>query len=159
MRVPAATLVALLLVATAGCLAPLQGGPPEVTVENRADQTYRTIVYTVPDDVHRATGFYATEDGERRLVGFGDVAFGAGLHNVTLADRSEATVDRFTAGPNQSVMTTVEGWEQGDSTIYLVETLDGKLVFADVIRCEQAGQTHWIDIYSNESVKWGSTCS
>lgn len=160
MRLPAGTLLALLLVVTAGCVSPLQGSPPESTVENRDETSYRVVVYTTTDDIHEKTGFYATtETGERRLVGFRDVVFSHGYRNVTIADETGTTMERFTVEANSTATRTIDGWEQGDQTIYLVETLDGELVFAKLVECEKQGQSHWIRILSKGSVKSGSTCN
>lgn len=155
---PVALVAAALLVVTAGCVGSVLGGPPETTVENDADSAYRVVVYTVPVDRPAELEFSQATDDGRRPVDDSEIQFPVGNRNVTL-DNERATLQRRTVvDPGGNVTAALGGWDAGETTVYLVETPDERLVYTRIVDCERANQSHSIRIVSNESFESSSTC-
>jgi len=153
-----AVVLLCLMTVSAGCTVPFLGGPPETTVENRADDPYRVVAYTTATDDPAGLLFFVTPPNESRQVqAFEDVFWSHGYRNVSLVDEA-AAVRQFEVAPGSNTTTTLKGWTSGNATVYLVETLDGELVYAKLIRCEKRGQSHSITIESDGSFGSGSYC-
>ena len=153
-------LAALLIVAvlTPGCVGPVLGGPPETVVENRADDPYRVVVYTVPVDDPADLSFSEATGEGRRPLDDREVQFPDGNRNVTLDDRRATLQRRVVLAPGENLTTTLDGWTAGETTVYLVETTDGRLVYTRVVDCGSHGQSHSLTVESNESLSASSTC-
>ncbi|ESP88038.1 hypothetical protein [Candidatus Halobonum tyrrellensis] len=147
-----------LLVVAAGCAGPLLGGPPETTVENSASDEYRVDVYTVPVDDPAALEFSRATDGGRRPLDARDVQFPSGERNVTLDNEGATLQRRVVLAPGENVTATLDGWNRGETTVYLVETADERLVYTRVVDCGSGDQSHTLTVESNESFRASSTC-
>lgn len=155
---PAALLAAVLLVVIAGCVGSVLGGPPEIAVENDADDAYRVVVYTAPADDPADLAFSRAANGSRRPTSAREVQFPTGERNVRLDDEGATLQRRLVVDPDEEATATLDGWAAGETTVYLVETLDRRLVYARIVDCGRRGQTRSLTVVSNESFEASSTC-
>lgn len=135
--------------------------PPTLTVENEDDTTYRVSAYTVEDRrTAMLTNFaVTTDDGERRLATLSQLIWPEGFRNVTLVDDGIPT-QRITVEPGDDVTTTIDGWEPGDVTIYVVEDLgDNEThVQTELETCPRRRQEHGLTL-EEDGASGFSTCS
>lgn len=134
---------------------------PQLTVENERSTTQYVTAYTVPDT--GAAGYVnfavTTDEGEWRLVTYHDLAWPGEYRNVTLRDedvpRQEIVVE-----PNETVTTSVEHWEKGDVTLYIVEEGTNRThTGTRTVTCGQRGQKHRLTFPSGSGFSGGYTCA
>lgn len=118
--------------------------PPTATFTNEDDESYRITMFTPPD---RHTALLTnvavtTPDGDRRLVTVRDLVWDEPYRNASVADDVETT--QVVVHPGETATTSVESWEPGDNTVYLVERRAGShsSVRADVVTCTQRQQEY-----------------
>ncbi|WP_049917002.1 hypothetical protein [Halogeometricum pallidum] len=135
--------------------------PPELTVSNEDNTTYRVTAYTVESrQVAMLMNFRVTTDnGERRLATLSQLIWPEGYRNVTLADEGVPT-QRVTVEPGEEVTTTIDGWTPGNVTVYVMEDVgnDETHVQTDIIACPDRGQEHsWT--FRDDGTGGSSTCA
>ncbi|THE65708.1 hypothetical protein D8Y22_05935 [Salinadaptatus halalkaliphilus] len=146
-RLAALLTLTLLAVSLVG-LTDVPGDPaPELTVESEDDDTYYVSAYTVADA--DAAGYLnfevTTADGDRRLVTLADLVWPRGHQNVRLVD--DVGHQEIVVEPDETVTTTLENWEHGEMTIYVVERgADRTHESTRTIDCGNRGQEHRITL-------------
>ncbi|MCW8171920.1 hypothetical protein [Natrialba swarupiae] len=135
-------------------------GTPEpiLTIENENDVEYHVTAYTVEDmDEAGYLNFeVTTEDGDQRILSFADLVWPNYERNVTLVDDGVESHE-VTVEPGENVTTTVDGWEHGEQTIYIVEEGENRTHVATLTKsCTSRGQDHGIS-FSNGSGPSSST--
>ena len=146
LRRPVVVGAGLLLVITVLLVSSGSIGSPEptVTLENEDTVTYRVTAYTVDNpDVAGFLNFeVTTEDGEQRLVTYEELIWPAGYRNITLVDEGVDS-QSFVVEPNETVSESVEGWSDGEMTVYILERgPDREHYRSRTVMCERRGQSH-----------------
>jgi len=153
-------LAVVLAVALSGCSALSDPGSPYLSVENRDDAEYRLAVYVVDvDDRANLTFRATTADGTRTTVGASDLRNGTGYRNVTL-DAAGADSQRITIRGAANTSASINMWQPGDATVYVIETADGtaSLVGAYAITCDLREQDHEMTIEDGTLTRRSATC-
>lgn len=135
--------------------------PPTLTVENQDSVQYRLTVYAVPnvDGVNDLRFNATTKNGSRHTVPFTYLQSGAPLSNVTVIEEATRSQQRLIPA-NGNFSTTVEIWNPGMTTVYVIETTDGteSLIGLEVDFCENGGQKHQITIANGFVPQSSSIC-
>lgn len=145
------------LVATAGYAIAFDDQPTEVTVENRHNATYQVTAFqNSADSVLDMEFAFTTDGGTQRYGGFDDISTSRGYQNTTLLDAERSTQITVTAGENATE--TLAAWSDGETTVYILETPDGELRYADGIHCESGDHTFYQRVEPDGSVLSSSQC-
>lgn len=159
------TIVLLAVVALLGGFSVVGGAvidaPPEMTVANEDDTTYRVTAYTVESGQTASLMNFevTTENGERRLATLSQLVWPEGFRNVTLVDDGIPT-QRITVEPGEEVTTTIDGWTPGNVTVYIVEDLGDDETHAqtEIKACTDRQQEHSMTFEESGS-SGSSTCA
>ena len=134
---------------------------PKLTVENNDTTTYQVSSYTVES---REQAMYmnfevTTKDGEHRLKTLSQLVWTDWDRNMTLADDGIPT-QQITVAPGEKMTTTIDGWERGDVTVYLVEKIDDNEthVSTRIQTCPRTGQEHSLT-FKEDGTSGSSTCT
>lgn len=135
-------------------------GPPTATFTNEDDESYRITMITPPD---RQTALLTnvavtTPEGDRQLVTVEDLVWDEPYRNASVADDVETS--QIVVHPGETVNTTVESWEPGDYTVYLIERRAGtdSSVRTDIVTCTQRQQEYsWT--FENSGGSGGHVCA
>ncbi|MFC5369119.1 hypothetical protein [Salinirubrum litoreum] len=135
-------------------------GPPTATFTNEDDESYRITMITPPDR-HAAlltNVAVTTQGGDRQLVTVEDLVWDEPYRNASVADDVETS--QIVVDPGETVTTSVESWEPGDNTVYLIERRAGpdSSVRADIVTCPQRQQEYnWT--FENSGGSGSSVCA
>jgi hypothetical protein len=134
--------------------------PPTATFSNEDSESYRITMITPPD---RHTALLTnvavtTQAGDRQLVTVQDLVWHEPYRNVSVADDVETS--QVVVQPGETVTTSVESWEPGDYTVYLIERRAGSdsSVRADIVTCTQR-QQEYSRTFENRASSGGSVCA
>jgi hypothetical protein len=134
--------------------------PPTATFTNEDSESYRITMITPPD---RQTALLTnvavtTQAGDRQLVTVQDLVWHEPYRNVSVAD--DVQTSQVVVQPGETVTTSVESWEPGDYTVYLIERQAGthSSVRADIVTCTQRQQEYsWT--FEDRSGSGGYSCA
>jgi hypothetical protein len=128
--------------------------PPTMTVTNEDTTPQRVTAYTVEDSQTALLMNFevTTRDGERRLATLSQMVWPEGYQNVTLVDDGVPT-QQVTVDPGEEKTMTVNAWQPGNVTVYVVEELDGNEthVQTEIETCPQRGQEHTLTLEESGS--------
>ncbi|MFD1514544.1 hypothetical protein [Halomarina rubra] len=99
---------------------------------------------------------YTTDAGTRRSGGFDDISNGQGYQSTTLLNAERST--QFTVTAGESRTETFDGWSNGEATVYIVETLDGELFYANGGHCDGGDHTFFLRFRAYGSILSSSQC-
>jgi hypothetical protein len=154
-------LVGLLLASGASLAAgAVIDAPPTATFTNEDSESYRITVITPPD---RQTALLTnvavtTPEGDRQLVAVKDLVWEEPYRNASVAD--DVQTSQIVVDPGETVTTTVESWDPGDNTVYLIERRAGpdSSVSVDIVTCTQRQQEYsWT--FENSGGSGSSVCA
>ncbi|WP_136718600.1 hypothetical protein [Halorientalis salina] len=134
---------------------------PTLTVENNDTTSYQLSAYTVES---REKAMYmnfrvTTREGERRLKTLSQLVWSDRDRNVTLADDG-IPEQHITVAPGEEVTTTIDGWNRGDVTVYIIEEHRGNETHRQtaIKTCTKPGQEHSLTLEEDGS-SGSSTCA
>ncbi|SEL96788.1 hypothetical protein [Haloferax larsenii] len=135
--------------------------PPTFTVSNEDNTTYRVTAYTAESTQAALLMNFevTTRDGERRLATLSQLIWPDRYRNVTLADDGIPT-QRVTVEPGDEVTTTIEAWEPGNVTVYIVEDLGDNEThtMTEIKTCTERQQEHSLTLES-DGASGSSVCA
>lgn len=122
---------------------------PELTIENGGGggSPAEVTAITTPNlRTAMLTNFEATNrSGHRRLVTVEQLVWPEGYRNLTLVD--DVASQHWAVDPGENLTTTVEPWEQGDVTVYVIEAGPNQTNRRTrVITCRRTGQVHELTV-------------
>jgi hypothetical protein len=147
----------VVVIAAAGYVNVSNDQPTELTVENQRNATYQLTVFQNSADSRADMGFaFTTDDGTQQYGGLDDIETSPRYQNTTLVDAERSTQITVTAGENATE--TLEAWNNGEATAYIVETPEEELLYAEGIHCDGGDHTFYLQFRADGSILSSSQC-